>query len=228
MPDGQLEMHWANLHITKSYTQTSKNGADEGELVARGVERKVGHVLVYCGIVVCFFYMHQRMLHQTLPASPQLCLLGDRSLLLPDLSQKQFGLALAGFDGALRIVLRHWKSPTKLVFNEWYKLMTDIASSEYLIVKTVVIVYVTVFCQCLQCLSVCNVCKQPTLFPNLPSGTNKVTLPVVWLLRGKRRSNSSLKISLLKCLTNTDICPVSVASINSLAAIVIHRFQFGK
>ena len=41
----------------------------------------------------------------TLPESPQLCLLGDRSLLPPEVSKAESALALAGFITAVRIVL---------------------------------------------------------------------------------------------------------------------------
>lgn len=69
-------------------------------------------------------------LHKPLPESPQLCLLGDRFVLPPCISKQKFGLALAGFIGASR------NSQVKPIFDEWLKLMTDIASFESLIART--------------------------------------------------------------------------------------------
>lgn len=68
-------------------------------------------------------------LENSLPESPQLCLLGDRSELPPGISKAEFGLALTGFITAARIILRHCKSQTKPEFTEWVKLMTDNAGS---------------------------------------------------------------------------------------------------
>ena len=70
-----------------------------------------------------------------LPESPQLCLLGDRSLLPPEVSKAESALALAGFITAVRIVLRHWKSQIRPSFTDWLKLMTDTASFEDLIAR---------------------------------------------------------------------------------------------
>lgn len=63
-------------------------------------------------LFVCFSFLErssQRNIAERLhkPESPHLFLLGDRFLLTPSISKQQFGLALAGFIAASRIVLRH-------------------------------------------------------------------------------------------------------------------------
>ena len=75
------------------------------------------------------------LLATPLPESPQLCLLGNRSLLPPEISKAESTLTLAGFITAVRIILRHRKSQVRPSFAEWLKLMTDTASFEDIIAR---------------------------------------------------------------------------------------------
>lgn len=82
-----------------------------------------------------FFKTIGEWLDVPLPESPQLCLLGDQSLLPPGVSKAESALALAGFISAVRIILRHWKSQVRPGFGDWLKLMTNTASFEDLIAR---------------------------------------------------------------------------------------------
>lgn len=97
------------------------------------------HLLWECPMVFPFWKQVIKTigewLDKPLPESPQLCLLGDRSLLPPEVSKAESALALAGFISAVRIILRHWKSHVRPGLTDWLKLMTDTASFEDLIAR---------------------------------------------------------------------------------------------
>lgn len=97
------------------------------------------HLLWDCPLVLPFWkqvlHVIGEWLDAPLPESPQLCLLGDRTILPPNVTKVEFALASAGFIIAVRIILRHWKSQVRPCFTEWLKLMTDTASFEGLIAR---------------------------------------------------------------------------------------------
>lgn len=62
--------------------------------------------------------------------SPQLCLLGDRTQ-VPQISNGEFSLAIAGIITAARIILRHWETPELLDLKGWANLMPNTASHEH-------------------------------------------------------------------------------------------------
>lgn len=70
-------------------------------------------------------------LHKPLPESPWLCLLGDRSVLPPGISKKKEKKKRA-CTGRLYWCFNDCSTPleesSKTYFDEWLKLMTDIAS----------------------------------------------------------------------------------------------------
>lgn len=95
------------------------------------------HLLWDCSFVFPFW---KQVLHviggwldTSLPESPRLCLIGDRSPSTPNVSKAEAALASAGFITAIRIILPHWKSQVRPGFTEWLTLMTDTASFENLI-----------------------------------------------------------------------------------------------
>ena len=69
------------------------------------------HLLWGCPLVLPFWKQVIKTIGEwfdrPLPESPQLCLLGDRSLLPPGVSKAESALALAGFISAVRIILKH-------------------------------------------------------------------------------------------------------------------------
>ncbi len=74
----------------------------------------------------------QEWLGTPVPVSAQLCLLGDRSVLL-QISKPAFALARTGFVSAARIILRNWKGQLRPEYREWVTLMTENASFELMI-----------------------------------------------------------------------------------------------
>lgn len=58
-------------------------------------------------------------LEQPLPESPQMCLLGYKSLIPPGLIKAEFGLAATGYTAAATLILCDWKSPRRPKGTEW-------------------------------------------------------------------------------------------------------------
>lgn len=96
------------------------------------------HLMWDCPLVSPFWTQvlgtMEELLEQPLPSSPRLCLLGDRTL-TPELTKVQFGLALAGFLTAAKVILRKWKSTSAPCYKDWMELMTNTASYELMLAK---------------------------------------------------------------------------------------------
>ena len=70
----------------------------------------------------------EEWLEQPLPSSARLCLLGYQTVLTNWHTKAQFGLALAGFLNAAKVILRKWKSTSTPCCKDWFALMTSTAS----------------------------------------------------------------------------------------------------
>ena len=68
----------------------------------------------------------------SLPFSPRLCLLGDKTE-IPQLTKSAHSVLMVGIASAARIILRYWKAPTLPTFNEWKALMSETASYEVML-----------------------------------------------------------------------------------------------
>ena len=70
----------------------------------------------------------------SLPFSPRLCLLGDKTE-IPQLTKSAHSVLMVGIASAARIILRYWKAPTLPTFNEWKALMSETASYEVMLAR---------------------------------------------------------------------------------------------
>lgn len=68
----------------------------------------------------------------SLPLSPPLCLLGDKTE-IPQLTKSAHSVLMVGIASAARIRLRYWKAPTIPTFNEWKALMSETTSYEVML-----------------------------------------------------------------------------------------------
>lgn len=97
------------------------------------------HAIWDCPRVLPFWKMilkkFEEWLKLPLLESPQLCLLGDKSLIPSSLTKAELGLILTGCMVAARIILRNWKSPCKPEFAEWLKIMTETTAFENMIAR---------------------------------------------------------------------------------------------
>jgi hypothetical protein len=72
---------------------------------------------------------------QPIPESPQLCWLGDISILPPGISKEEFGLDSVGFLTAAWLIPRNWKSADGPESTDWLKLMVETSPYESMIAK---------------------------------------------------------------------------------------------
>lgn len=70
-------------------------------------------------------------LGNTLPVSPRLRLLGDRTR-IHSISAGEFAVIMVGITAAARMTLRHWKTPKSPAIKEWVNMMTRTASYEHM------------------------------------------------------------------------------------------------
>ncbi len=70
-----------------------------------------------------------RVVGISLPVKPQLCLLGDKSV-LPNIAKNEFTLIKIGCITAARMILRNWKCPKTPDLKDWIDGMIEIASYE--------------------------------------------------------------------------------------------------
>lgn len=71
-------------------------------------------------------------LGNTLPVSPRLRLLGDRTW-IHSISAGEFSVIMVGITAAARITLRHWNTPKSPAIKEWVNMMTRTASYEHML-----------------------------------------------------------------------------------------------
>lgn len=84
-------------------------------------------------LVQPFWHKTLRILEEwlgfNLPVEPQLCLLGDKSV-VPYIAKNAFTLVKTGCITAARMILRNWKCPKSPDLKEWIDGMIEIASYE--------------------------------------------------------------------------------------------------
>uniref|UniRef100_A0A3B4A9L7 Uncharacterized protein n=1 Tax=Periophthalmus magnuspinnatus TaxID=409849 RepID=A0A3B4A9L7_9GOBI len=125
--------------LTLQFTPTAKVKMEQ---ITAKVNTKIGtylHAFWECPVVSPFWTDVIKNLEKwiglPIPASPQMCLLGDKSLLPPGFTMDMYGLAVAGFIVATRLILRVWKSPHGPRIEDWFGLMTETGAFERLISK---------------------------------------------------------------------------------------------
>lgn len=96
------------------------------------------HVIWECPMVKPLWHSVLKYLEAwagvTLPVSPRLCLLGDKTE-TPTLNRKAYSILMVGITTCLRIILRYWKSTTCPSLQEWKILMTEATSYEVMLAR---------------------------------------------------------------------------------------------
>ncbi len=86
-----------------------------------------------CSLVQPFWRKILRIFEEwlgfNLPVKPQLCLLGDKSV-VPNIAKNEFTLIKIGCITATRMILRNWKCPKTPDLKDWIDGMIKIASYE--------------------------------------------------------------------------------------------------
>ena len=73
-------------------------------------------------------------LGRTLPLSPRLCLLGDRSE-VPDISNYDYAVLKMGFVTASRMILQMWKSAGTPGLDKWRERMGEVRAWEGMLIR---------------------------------------------------------------------------------------------
>ena len=96
------------------------------------------HVLWECKLINPFWgevLKHmEKGLGMTIPKSPRLCLLGDRTE-IPTASKYDLAVIKVGIVSAALIILRLWKSTTAPECRQWLELMSEIVSYEHMLAR---------------------------------------------------------------------------------------------
>ena len=96
------------------------------------------HALWECGSVRPFWRKvlehMETWLGRTLPVSPKLCLLGDRSEVL-ELSKYDYAVLKTGFVTASRMILQLWKSPGMPDLGKWREKMGEVGNYEKMLIR---------------------------------------------------------------------------------------------
>ncbi len=91
------------------------------------------HMIWECSLVQPFWRKILRIFEEwlgfNLPVKPQLCLLGDKSV-VPNIAKNDFTLIKIGCIRAARMILRNWKCPKTPDLKDWIDGMIEISSYE--------------------------------------------------------------------------------------------------
>ncbi len=89
------------------------------------------HCIWKCTLVAPFWVKVVDFLSEwsgvTVPLTPAMCLLGDRSQ-IPNASKRTFSVIMVGLVTASRVILRHWKTVVSPSLKDWLDAMVETAS----------------------------------------------------------------------------------------------------
>ncbi len=122
--------YWNYLFIFFFFLNTLKN---KGAWKCKKEEGTYLHMIWECSLVQPFWRKILRIFEEwlgfNLPVKPQLCLLGDKSV-VPNIAKNDFTLIKIGCITAARMILRNWKCPKTPDLKDWIDGMIEISSYE--------------------------------------------------------------------------------------------------